>query len=170
MTEKQKILDLLDSGQISAADAAKLIKSLVALSYNPEEQKRILNLLSEKHISVDQAAALFNALTESEVPVLAGSAKPAKKGVAKLIRISIDAQDENGGNKAKINVNVPLGLAKFAAKFVPQQARDQLDLQGIDLSDLFDSLGSDVPEGRLIDIDAQDDNGGSKAKIIIEVV
>jgi hypothetical protein len=94
----------------------------------------------------------------------------APRAVAKLIRISIDAQDSAGSSKAKVNVNVPIALAKFASKFVPQQAKEQLEMQGINLADILDSLGGDMPEGRLIDIDASDSEDGTTAKIVIEVV
>lgn len=133
------------------------------------EQRRILDMLTEGQITADQATELLEALKASDAPP--PPPKPPKpKGIAKVLRISIDAQEGDGSSKAKVNVNVPLGLAKFASKFLPQQAKEQLDLQGIDISNLLESLGSDVPEGRIVDIDAQDGDGSSKANIIIEVV
>ena len=69
-----------------------------------------------------------------------------------------------------MRINVPLGLAKFAGRFLPPEARRELEGQGIDLSSLLDSLNADVPDGRLVDIDATDEEKGTTAKIIIEVV
>ena len=134
------------------------------------EQRRILDMLTEGQITADQATELLEALKASDAPPPPSPPKaPKPKGIAKVLRISIDAHEGDGSSKAKVNVNVPLGLAKFASKFLPQQAREQLDLQGIDISNILESLGSDVPEGRIVDIDAQDGDGSSKAKIVIEV-
>ena len=135
------------------------------------EQRRILDMLTEGQITADQATELLEALKASDAPPPPKAPKaPQPKGIARVLRISIDAHEGDGKGKAKVNVNVPLGLAKFASKFLPQQAREQLDLQGIDISNLLESLGSDVPEGKIVDIDAHDGDGNSKANIVIEVV
>ena len=133
------------------------------------EQRRILDLLAEGQLSAEQAAELLEALKTTEAPP-PPPRPPKPKGIAKVLRISIDAQNGDGASKAKVNVNVPMGLAKFASKFIPQQAREQFDLQGIDLNGILESLSSDTAEGRIVDIDAQEGEGSSRAKIIIEVV
>ena len=88
-----------------------------------------------------------------------------------MLRISIDAGGDEGDRKgAKIRVNVPLGLAKFATRFLPTEARGELESQGIDLNELIAALSSETPEGRLVDIDVDDDGDGKRAKIVVEVV
>ena len=131
-----------------------------------EERRRILDMLAAGQISADQAAELLEAIGPGAG---AGTPAPKAKGTARLLRISIDTTRPDGSKEATVRVNVPLGLAKFAGRFLPPEARAQLEEQGIDLSSLLDSLDTDVPGGRLVDIDATDDGKGTTAKIVIEV-
>ncbi len=136
------------------------------------ERRKILDMLAAGQVSVEQATELLKALGPvAAVPPTPPipPAPPRRKGIAKILRINIDAGGGDEGEKAKIRVNVPIALAKFASKFMPQEAKAQLDLQGIDLAELLETIGDDLPEGRLVDIDAIEEGKG-KAKIIIEVV
>ena len=138
-----------------------------------DERKKVLDMLAAGQISVDQASDLLRALGEGGPPVGAPPPPPpsARTGTARLLRIAIDATDGGDGERAKIRVNVPLGLAKFASRFLPAEARGELEAQGIDLSELITAITTETPEGRLVDIDVDDDDGtGKKAKIVVEVV
>ena len=138
-----------------------------------EERDRILGLLEAGKVSAEQAAVLLDAVAKERTgrvgagPVPASS--PTPRPPAQLLRISIDAV-EDGENKAKVNINVPLGLARFAARFLPKEARVELEDQNIDLSELLANLGDEVPDGPLVDIDTSDESGAKTAKIRIEVV
>ena len=139
-----------------------------------DERKKVLDMLAAGQINVDQASELLRAL--GDAPSATGAAPsppppPARTGTARLLRISSDANDDGDGERAKIRVNVPLGLAKFASRFLPAEARTELESQGIDLSELISALSTETPEGRLVDIDVDDDGSGrKKAKIVVEVV
>lgn len=157
---------------------------------NPrDERNRILDMLAEGKITADQAAEILKAIG----PAQASSPTPPpppravqgagayeshggrsyampKQGIARMLRISIDTEGDEATDRAKIRVNVPLALARFAMKFMPQDARTQLEDQGIDLAELLEALGDELPEGRLVDIDASGQTEGKSAKIIIEVV
>ena len=124
-------------------------------------------MLAAGQISADQAAELLEAVGPASAP--SAPAVPAK-GIARMLRISVDATRPDGSKEATVRVNVPLGLARFAGRFLPPEARRELEGQGIDLSSLLDSLNSDVPDGRLVDIDATDEEKGTTARIVIEVV
>ncbi len=132
-----------------------------------EERRRILDMLAAGQISADQAAELLEAVGPGTAP--SSPAAPVK-GIARMLRISVDATRPDGTKEATVRVNVPLGLARFAGRFVPPEARRELEGQGIDLSSILDSLNTDVPDGRLVDIDATDEEKGTTAKIVIEVV
>lgn len=135
-----------------------------------DSRKRILDMLASGAISADDAAKLLAALGGERAP---GTPAPPPKPrtAARVFRISIDAiDDEKGGERAKVRVNIPLGLAKFASRFLPPEAKRELEGQGIDLADLLASIGDEVPEGPLVDIDVDDEGSGTKrAKILIEV-
>lgn len=137
-----------------------------------DERKKILDMLAAGQINVDQASELLRALGEAPRAVPDGPSPPAaaRSGTARLLRISIDADEDEGGNsRAKIRVNVPLGLAKFASRFLPAEARTELEEQGIDLTELINALSTETPEGKLVDIDV-DEDGRKGAKIVVEVV
>lgn len=146
-----------------------------------EERDRILGLLEAGKISAEQAAVLLDAVTSrrpgpgatastpGSSPGASPGSSPAPRPPAQLLRISIDAV-EGGKNKANVNINVPLKLARFAARFLPKEARVELEDQNIDLSELLANLGDEVPDGPLVDIDTSDESGAKTAKIRIEVV
>lgn len=141
-----------------------------------DERARILTLLESGTISADQAAVLLEAIGTQTAAK--GKAKPSPtparsvtpKPPAQLLRIAIDAVDDADDDNVKINVNVPLKLARFAANFMPQEARAELTEQGIDLADILDNLGDELPDGPLVDIDATENEGAKKVRIRIEVV
>lgn len=141
-----------------------------------DERRRILDMLAAGTITVDDAASLLKALG---TPGSAGASAPPPppaphhpKAPARLLRIVIDAaKGEDGSAAAKVRVNVPLTLAKFAMRFMPPEAKSELDIQGIDLSKLLEELGDEVPEGRLVDIETDPgESGKGAAHIIVEVV
>lgn len=141
-----------------------------------DERKKILDLLESGRISADQASELLRALAGAGPPppvppVAPVPPTPPRSGTARLLRISVDAAgDEGPGTNARIRVNLPLGLAKFAARFLPAEAKGELDAQGIDLTELIASLSTETPEGKIVDIDVDEDGKGKKAKIVVEVV
>ncbi len=119
------------------------------------ERQKILEMLAAGQISVEQATELLAAIeTASTAP---------KKGIAKMVRIQVDAADQ-----AKVRVNVPAPLAKFAMQFVPTETREELKAQGINLDELLDVLKGELPEGRLVEVEADDE--GKEVKVIVEVV
>lgn len=138
-----------------------------------DERKRILDMLSEGKITAADAAALLAALGGGgRAGPIAGPPprppRPARTGAARTFRVSIDALDD-ADERARIRVNIPLGLARFASRFLPPEARAHLDAQGIDLEGLIESIGDDVPDGQLVDIDVDAPDGTKKARIVIEV-
>ncbi len=136
-----------------------------------DERKKVLDMLAAGQINVDQASELLRALGDAGPASPEPPPPPRRSGTARLLRISIDANDDGDGDRAKIRVNVPLGLAKFASRFLPKEARSELEAQGIDLSELITAISTETPEGRLVDIDVDDDDTGRKrAKIVVEVV
>jgi hypothetical protein len=137
-----------------------------------DERKKVLDMLAAGQVTVDQASELLRALGEGGPPSGPPPPAPVRTGTARLLRISIDARDSGDGERAKIRVNVPLGLAKFASRFLPAEARSELEAQGIDLTELITAISTETPEGRLVDIDVdpEDGGGGKSAKIIVEVV
>lgn len=135
-----------------------------------DSRKRILDMLASGRISVDAATDLLKAVG-SAVPKTQEAIRPAKpRGGVRMLRIVVDAPATGGSSGAKVRVNIPLALAKYAARFLPSDASAELSSQGIDLAQLLKDLGDEVPDGRLVDIEAEDEKGGGTTTVVIEVV
>ncbi len=123
------------------------------------EKRKILEMLASGQVNVEQAENLLAAIESPQV-----EAKP--KGAAKLLRISVDAEPETA-----VRLNIPAPLAKFALQFVPKDVRGELEDQGINLAELLDglleTLKGDLPDGRLVDIEASE--GGNHVKVTIDI-
>ncbi len=137
------------------------------------EGRRILDMLAEGMISVDDATNLLKALGSERLGAGLGSGAegaPRRKG-ARLVRISIDSKGDDAGEEVvKVRVNVPLSLAKFAGRFLPRDVSQELEEQGIDLTTLLDELGDEVSEGPLVEVDVAKGDEGLTTHIVIEVI
>lgn len=122
-----------------------------------EDKRRIMDMVKEGKISVEEAVRLLEAIEPQAtdpraaggVAVMAHPAPPAR-GIAKMLRISVN------GEGIKVNINLPVSLAKFASSFIPPEAKQAMSAQGIDLAGILDMLKGDLPEGRLVDVEIQD--------------
>ncbi|MCD4760286.1 hypothetical protein K8R42_00115, partial [bacterium] len=116
------------------------------------ERRQVLEMLAEGKVTVEEAQQLLEALNQApekdEISEL-----PAKRaGLFRKPRmIHIDVV-ENG--KKKVNVRIPLSLAKLGMRFVPE---DAVDVAGekINLDEIFDAIKNGV-DGNLVEVD--DDN------------
>ncbi len=98
-----------------------------------ENQKKILEMLANKKISVDEAYQLLSALkAETDAPESTGKAGgTADKPKRKYLRVSVASgagqqQDEDAGS---VNVRVPMSLIRSGMKFtslLPAEARDKV--------------------------------------------
>ncbi|MCL5965502.1 MAG: hypothetical protein M1369_06955 [Deinococcus sp.] len=134
------------------------------------DKQKILDMLRGGQLSVQESLNLLEAL---EFPKSGTPPSPPRPpaGIAKMLRITVDGKD------VKVKVNVPVSLAKFAFKFVPLEAREELEEQGIDIAEILDQLKGELPEGRLVDVEVSDaskfgDDGklSGPMRVVIEVV
>lgn len=139
-----------------------------------EERRRILDLLAEERITVEQAEALLRALSGSDarperpVPPVPPKAPKVRHG-ARSLQILI-SNDETGRN---VNVTVPLGLVRFARKFVPASAQASIEGSGIDLQEILNSLEDPdtiVPGTTLAAIQSDNEDKGGTDSIVIKAV
>ncbi len=119
-----------------------------------EEKMRVLKLLEEKKIGAAEAMSLLEALDTSSPEPEAG------KGRALRIRVY-----EGGAPEPKVNVNVPLGWAKFMLPFIEGKIRSKLEGKGynVDLGRIQEAIEQQAP---MKIVDVQD--GGDKVEIFIE--
>ena len=140
-----------------------------------ENQKRILEMLKEGKISVDEATKLLSALDNNDIQSEGVVPKVLKK--IKYLRVLIDNPRASGTDKpAKVNVRVPVSLIRAGMKFtqlMPHDAAHQVEAamheKGInfnlknikdeDIDDLIDAL-------RELEVDI--DGGQGKVRVYAE--
>lgn len=122
-----------------------------------EERMRVLKLIEEGKISAEEGARLLAALSESrKTPsITLGSAV----GEARWFRVRVT---ELATGKAKVNVNIPMGLVnvgiKMGARFAPNLDSEQMEA-------LAEALKSGAT-GKIIDVTDEED--GERVEIFVE--
>jgi len=120
-----------------------------------EETRKILDMISNGTITQEEGEKLIEALYEKEEP-------RKNTGKKSTLRVRIDARGDGEGDKAVVNVNVPLILAKKMSgltKLVPKSAKESLtdegiDLDAIDLGELISMFEDGDIDEDLVTIDA----------------
>lgn len=116
-----------------------------------DDRMRILKMLEEGKIRADEAAKLLDALS------LEGE-RGREASESKMLRIRVT---ENG--EQKVNINVPITLAKLAARFIPEHAKEKMSQKDIDVDKLV-SLIQTGAEGKIVDVH----DGGDHVEVTIE--
>lgn len=118
-----------------------------------EDRKKILEMLSEGKITVEEAEKLISALhlDSSESTTGLSEARPADKSKFKYLRVLVEPGPESK-NSDKVNIRVPLNLIRAGLKwaaFIPQSVKPKVDAalrdQGIDM-DLSKMKPEDLEE------------------------
>ncbi|TBH17639.1 SHOCT-like domain-containing protein [Thermus thermamylovorans] len=122
-----------------------------------EEKRRVLEMLKAGEIGVEEALALLEAMA---------GPKPKAPGPARLLRVRVEA--EEGGKPVRVQVNLPLALAELLEGFLPEEAKLALGRRGVNLKDLLALVKEGVPEGKLVEVAAEEEDG--PVHILVEVV
>ncbi|HVP58062.1 MAG TPA: hypothetical protein VMU02_08165 [bacterium] len=112
-----------------------------------EERIRILKMLEDGNISADEAARLLDALTGD---------RPAGERPAAGKKMRLRVTDPESGRQT-VNLTVPIGLAKFAIKFIPAEKKQQLLAEGIDIDSIVSRVMTENI-GKIVDIESKDGN------------
>jgi len=120
-----------------------------------EERMQILKMIEDGTISADEGAKLLAALEEGatkNVPTV-----PA--GPARWMRVRVT--DLNTG-RAKVNVNLPMGLVnlgiKMGARFAPE-------MEDIDLDEIIQAI-KEGAQGKIVEVEDEEDN--ERVQVYIE--
>ena len=106
-----------------------------------ENRRRILDLLAEGKITVDEAERLLSATGEPAGQVsTVGIAEQARKPQPKFLRVVIEPAEGPGAKQERVNIRVPVALLRAGMKFasvIPyaasSQINEKLKEQGIDM-------------------------------------
>ncbi len=145
-----------------------------------DNKKRILEMLAQNKISVDDAHRLLSAIDGGEGRrESTGKAETAVKGKAKYLRVTVlpNPESERSGNYDRVNVRVPMSLIRAGIKLtslIPSEARDKVNLalheKGIDF-DERNMKPEDIEEliGALSDLEVDVvSKTGESVKVFVE--
>ncbi|MBC8450153.1 MAG: hypothetical protein H8D78_20670 [Chloroflexi bacterium] len=120
-----------------------------------EERLRILKMIEDGTITAEEGARLLAALEE---------ARPKRQppsGAVPPRWFRVRVTDLQSG-KAKVNVNIPMGLVdvglKMGARFGP-------DIEGLDFSEVAEAIRQGV-QGKILDVEDAED--GERVEIYVE--
>ena len=123
-----------------------------------EERARILRMVASGKLSAEEAAELLEALepaprTEARAASLVEPLPVASPPGARTLVINITE-----GGDSKVNVRIPLGLARAAGRFIPRQAQEYLEDHGIDLKQILSEQITGWAKGPLIEVQDDEDH------------
>jgi len=136
-----------------------------------EERKKILEMLSEGKITVEEAEKLMEALSQDQQESTEIKDASGTK-VLKYLRVLVEPKDKGGD---RVNIRVPLNLIRAGMKwasFIPKEAQEKVDKvlteKGLDLN--FKNMSKEDVEEliRTLDDLEIDIEGKEKVKVYCE--
>lgn len=127
-----------------------------------EERMRILKMIQEGTLSAEEGARLLDALESPEEQTFRPGEEGQTRGKGRFLRIRV-SDSVTGGEK--VNLAVPIGLAKMLSSLVPESQRQRIETYGIRFEDLIKNVESGKV-GKVVDIDSHDQD--EKIEISIE--
>jgi len=118
-------------------------------------KERILQMVKDGTIEIEEALKLLEALKEESIEI------PAKKEEAKMLRVKVNSADGD-----KVRVNVPLSLIKAGVDLTKSINIDGESLvsKGVDI-DLILKAIEEGATGEIVDIESND---GDTVKVYVE--
>jgi hypothetical protein len=137
-----------------------------------DDKTRILNMVSEGKITVEEAAKLLDALEKNDKGAAEPIALKGKQGRKPTkLKVNIDAGENN--KKSKVNVNIPLSLVRtigpIISKNMPKEAQDEMNKKGIDVVGIMDSIEELIDAAAKEDIVNVDIEGDEASKVRVYV-
>ncbi len=114
-----------------------------------EDRMQILRMLEEGKITSDDAAKLFDALEPG------GEADGAPNAGSGGKRLLIKVTDARTGKK-KVNLRIPISLAKIAVKFIPPKSKRKLAEEGVDVNAVLSQVITGNL-GKIVDVESDED-------------
>ncbi len=119
-----------------------------------DERMQILRMLEEGKVSSEEAFQLLSTLEQKPAPSTTSIA-----GRNKFLRIKV----QEGGDRTRVNVNVPMSLVKIVQRFIPAKVKSEfpdLDLEAI-VQDIEQGA-----QGKIVEV--TDKNSDTTVEISVE--
>lgn len=147
MSEQLKILEMIENGQISAAEGLELIEALKA---------------SEVPLAQEQGASLSSA------------AKPKYKFLK--VKVTFDNKTVNVNVNIPIRLLTTIGeIAGKVSAYIPADAKTQMEAKGVDIASIDyariieDLLDGTLDDPNIVDIEAWDEEHKAMVKVRVYV-
>lgn len=135
-----------------------------------EEVLRVLEMVRTGRITPEEGEKLLSALRQSQEEPKAPAAKRT------MLRVRVGINDPERADQAKVNVNVPLALAKKAAgllSLVPKETKRELadkgiDLDSINIKELIEMFENGELKEDLVDLQAGTSEKGATVKVYVD--
>jgi hypothetical protein len=137
-----------------------------------EETIKVLEMIKEGQITPEEGEKLLSAMRLDG----ASDEQSIKKAKHTMLRVRVDVTDPEMKEQVKVNINVPLALAKKAAGLIgliPNDAKAELSAKGIDLAaiDIAELIGmfeDGLITEELVNVQAGDDEKGARVRIYVD--
>lgn len=134
-----------------------------------EETKKILDMISNGTITQEEGGQLLEAIYANDKQT-----KQVHKNSTLRVRVLVNKPD--GTEKATVNVNIPLVLAKKVGglmSLIPNDAKNELrekgvDLDTIDLVELIEMFENGEITEDLVNVDATDKKETAKVRVYVD--
>ena len=136
-----------------------------------EEVLKVLEMIREGKITPEEGEKLLAAMRTDDK-----SDAPKRQIKNSMLRVRVDVADPQEKEQVKVNVNIPLTLAKKAAgliSLIPKDAKTELadkgiDLEAINIAELIGLFEDGLLTEELVKIDVGDSEYGAKVRIYVD--
>ena len=146
---------------------------------NEQDRMRILNMVKNNVITVEEAQKLFSAADSAGEPQTRQLSeevtyKDSRGRKGKKFRIVVDAATDKM-KAAKVNISIPLSLIRtigpVIVKNLPRETKDELNRSGIDVIQIISDIESFIDSGideDIVNVDAGEGDEKAKVRIYVE--
>lgn len=140
-----------------------------------QEKQKILDMIEKETISAAEGARLLECLGETAEKEQEQVQQTARRMKGKKLKVEVNGTED--GNPIRVNVSVPLVLARYADNIistcVPDSAAEKMAKEGFDIRslnisaivDAFEDLDEDIVN---VDIDQPAESTKMKVRIYVE--
>ena len=129
-----------------------------------KERMHVLKMLEDGKISADEAAKLMSSLVGPEFVTFPSPAPKKERESLKGKKLRIQVF-EGSQEKPKVNIKLPLSLAKLGGKFLSKAGKVKIEGLDLDIEALVANL-DDLDEENIIEIDGE--KGKTRINLSIE--
>jgi hypothetical protein len=141
-----------------------------------DDTRRVLDLLAQGKVTVEEADRLLRALTADEPRRQEAGAAPADRGKLRWVRIAVHRPAKDGHRDKDVNIRVPIAIVKSGMRLgalIPGMAGEQVSARlrergfDIDFSKL-DAAAIEEMLKQLGDTNIEIDSGKAQVRITCE--